>query len=439
VFYLYANNYRGFSDALIPFGSATFLVGENSTGKSSVLSLLELFANPGFWVTGDFRADPTVNLGGFSDMVSIAARDRKAFAVGLVHASPRGDASREAAPCEFTLFVFGSDPEGTPALLRCAEFTASQLVEFDLRPQRVRFRTSVHEGAGGDLEGTAGLLRAVVQGRRPRARRYSPVPNGVAGTMPVRVLLAIARARGQVIGPENLTTEALRFAHPLSGQTAFMAPIRTAPKRVYPGTQVSFTPEGDHAPYMLRSVMRSRADRRDALVDLLRAFGESSGLFRSVRVRELGRRSSGAFEIQIGLWESFLSVANVGYGVSQCLPLVVQMLTGPQGATIAMQQPEVHLHPRAQAALGELLHWMASERAHTYIVETHSDYIVDRFRLCVKRSGKPEDARVLFFERTAEGNVCHDLPIAPSGQYPENQPASFRDFFINEQIDLLGV
>jgi hypothetical protein len=302
----------------------------------------------------------------------------------------------------------------------------------------LRYRAVPYSEAGDTWEAAEALLRQVAGGGDESApAAFQVAPAELGRRTPIPFLLSFA-TQGET-GDFERFEATFELNHPLGGATAFMAPVRTAPKRIYSGTRVPFTPEGDHAPYALRSILRARPRRRDELVSLLQTFGESSGLFQSVRTRNFGRSSSNPFEVLVELSDTPINLSNVGYGVSQCLPLVVQMLTGPQGATIAMQQPEVHLHPRAQAALGELLHWMASERAHTYIVETHSDYIVDRFRLCVKRSGKPEDARVLFFERTAEGNVCHDLPIAPSGQYPENQPASFRDFFINEQIDLLGV
>ena len=65
-----------------------------------------------------------------------------------------------------------------------------------------------------------------------------------------------------------------------------------------------------------------------------------------------------------------------------------------------LQQPEVHLHPTAQAALGSLFCEIAG-RDRQIIVETHSDYIIDRVRMDVrdkKTNLKPEDVSILFFE-----------------------------------------
>jgi predicted ATPase len=132
-----------------------------------------------------------------------------------------------------------------------------------------------------------------------------------------------------------------------------------------------------------------------------------------------------------------LNISNVGYGVSQVLPVVVEMLTRPKGQGFAIQQPEVHPHPRAQAALGELIHFLVVDQQHNYTIETHSEFLIDRFRLRMKERGKPKDAQVIFFERLGDSNKAHVLAINDKGQYPREQPDSFRRFFINEEVGLL--
>ena len=81
--------------------------------------------------------------------------------------------------------------------------------------------------------------------------------------------------------------------------------------------------------------------------------------------------------------------------------------------------------------------FLIQNRNHHYIVETHSDFLIDRFRLNIKKTGHPLDATVVFFERTPSGNNAHSLEINEKGQYPEDQPKGFRDFFIREELRLL--
>ena len=111
-------------------------------------------------------------------------------------------------------------------------------------------------------------------------------------------------------------------------------------------------------------------------------------------------------------WYDFLEMASqmdlrnlvdVGYGVSQSLPVLTELLSDNAPSTYLLQQPEVHLHPTAQAALGSLFCNIAAKGVQM-LVETHSDYLLDRIRMDV-RDGKgeptlkPEDVSILYFER----------------------------------------
>ena len=56
-----------------------------------------------------------------------------------------------------------------------------------------------------------------------------------------------------------------------------------------------------------------------------------------------------------------------------------------------------------------------------------------------ERKGKLVDSQVLYFEKANGNNVVHQLALTNKGEYPENQPKSFRSFFIKEKLDLLGI
>jgi len=230
------------------------------------------------------------------------------------------------------------------------------------------------------------------------------------------------------------------FAVPgLAVETAIMAPIRTKPKRTYDGYAKPFSPDGEHTPYLLRKQLGTRA-KAETFHSALSAFGEASGLFADVGIREFSSEPSAPFEVTVTLGEQPLRVNSVGYGVSQILPVVVELLTRSRDVWFCIQQPEVHLHPKAQAAFGDLLYTVASTDHKTLFVETHSDYVVDRYRMNyqTKRPPRPE-AQVLFFERTAGGNKAHVMKLGQSGEYPDDQPEAFRSFFLQEQRQILGL
>lgn len=65
--------------------------------------------------------------------------------------------------------------------------------------------------------------------------------------------------------------------------------------------------------------------------------------------------------------------------------------------------------------------------------------MIDRFRLSIKKNKKHIDSQVLFFEKNKKGNSVYIIEINENGQYQENQPKGFRDFFINEELNLLSI
>jgi len=74
---------------------------------------------------------------------------------------------------------------------------------------------------------------------------------------------------------------------------------------------------------------------------------------------------------------------NVGFGLTYCLPIVTALLSAPPGALLLLENPEAHLHPRGQAALGTLLAKCAADGVQI-LVETHSDHVLNGIRLAVK-------------------------------------------------------
>ena len=73
-------------------------------------------------------------------------------------------------------------------------------------------------------------------------------------------------------------------------------------------------------------------------------------------MKRFGTDLTAPFELDVVIGGQVLRTINVGYGVSQVLPIIVDLIAGRQGSWYAVQQPEVHLHPKAQAALGDLIY-----------------------------------------------------------------------------------
>jgi len=145
----------------------------------------------------------------------------------------------------------------------------------------------------------------------------------------------------------------------------------------------------------------------------------------------------------------FHNLIDMGYGVSQILPVVTELLLENDPSMFLLQQPEVHLHPSAQAALGTLFCEIAGPDRQL-IIETHSDYLLDRVRMDVRdKVGElsPEDVSILFFERENLGVKIHQLGIDEDANLVTisedgsvlGTPQHYKDFFMEETSRLLGL
>lgn len=432
--YVFMDNFRGFARTVIPLHSATFLVGENSTGKSSFLSLLYLLSNTQFWLNLDFSQDGFVELGGFRDIVSASGDNRTRFTVGFLATRPRPRGKEGEIEGRFGLLTFRNE-DGRPRLCEYTQYVNSTLLRVKFHAKITTYKSAPFPAPNTtEVDLVRLLLQTYADGDLDKGD-FKRVPKYVPSYSALPYVLG---AIHPLAGPKGAGHLVFRNDIPIIQNMTWVAPIRTRPRRTYDGFKTNFTPEGDHTPHVIRKILGSR-DKAHRFVDSLRRFGEASGLFKRVEAHSFGRGPDAPFEVRIEIAGSVLNVSNVGYGVSQVLPVVVEMITRPAGHWFAIQQPEVHLHPRAQAALGELIHDLVTERQHRYIIETHSDYLIDRYRLSTRKTAQPQTSQVVFFERGERGNTASPIPIDSSGKYSDSQPESFRRFFINEEIDLLGL
>ena len=131
------------------------------------------------------------------------------------------------------------------------------------------------------------------------------------------------------------------------------------------------------------------------------------------------------------------NLVDVGYGVSQALPIIVGSILAPKGQIVLIQQPEVHLHPKAQAALGTFFSELVRDTDKRYVIETHSDFLVDRVRMAIA-SGKisSSDVNIAFLQRDGLDVTIHELQLDALGNIVD-PPGKYREFFLEEETRLL--
>lgn len=125
----------------------------------------------------------------------------------------------------------------------------------------------------------------------------------------------------------------------------------------------------------------------------------------------------------------------VGFGVGQLLPVITQCLLSRDGLVI-VEQPEVHLHPRLQAAVGDLFVDTATSGRAQVIVETHSEHLVLRLLRRVREGEIPaEDLAVLYVDLHDDGAArVRRLRVDDDGELVDGWPGSFFDERLDEVL-----
>ncbi|MBE9049114.1 DUF3696 domain-containing protein [Nostocales cyanobacterium LEGE 11386] len=137
-----------------------------------------------------------------------------------------------------------------------------------------------------------------------------------------------------------------------------------------------------------------------------------------------------------------VSHRDVGIGISQVIPILVSCY-GLSDALVAIEQPEIHLHPRLQAELGDVFIESAlGGQKNTFILETHSEHLLLRIMRRMRETFnnelpegclpvRPEDVSVLFVEADSEGSIVREMPLNKRGELVKAWPGGF----FEEELD----
>ena len=98
-----------------------------------------------------------------------------------------------------------------------------------------------------------------------------------------------------------------------------------------------------------------------------------------------------------------VTLADMGHGVSDLFPLLVYCYYAPEGSTLILEQPGIHLHPMAQAHLADLLIEVITERNLQILIESHSEHLLTRLQLRIAEENISADQTALYFCRHIDG------------------------------------
>jgi predicted ATPase len=221
--------------------------------------------------------------------------------------------------------------------------------------------------------------------------------------------------------------------------TYYLAPLREYPKRTYQWSGERPQNIGKYGELTVAALLASR--KTDLEVEILVAKSlKELRLIENFRVNRI-TPNRGDYEILVQRSPNSAEVliTDVGFGVSQVLPILVLCYYAPKGATLIFEQPEIHLHPSVQAGLADIFIEVIKTRNIQIIIESHSEHLLRRLqrRMAEEKEGFTNEDAALYFckmdnqgdselvplEIDIYGNICN---------YPEG-------FFGDEMGDIVAM
>ncbi|QOT70149.1 DUF3696 domain-containing protein [Sphingobium fuliginis] len=230
-----------------------------------------------------------------------------------------------------------------------------------------------------------------------------------------------------------------------------LGPLREDPKRQYPwsgSTPADVGRRGERTVEAILSATEFGLRRNLKYKSPTKSFQEmiawwlqKLGLIYSFRVDEVGKES-GLFRVYVkkGPQSVETLITDVGFGVSQILPMLTLLYYVPAGSTILIEQPEIHLHPHVQAGIADLVIATAINRKLQLIIESHSEHFLNRLlRRIAERETEfgnitQNDIALFFCENEGGQSNLSPLQVNLFGGV-ENWP---KDFFGDQMGDIIA-
>lgn len=310
----YADNFRGFRNQFISLSDVNFLVGENSSGKSSVVALIALLSNAKFWYTFEFN-DEGIDLGGFEDILSYK-RSSRFVTVGFLSTGQHNRIRRY-----MQLLRFKND-EGLPVLYEQHVLENNWLLSLRFEHRATKYVLSPIEQCDECHEALSkclALLRHVDYAKGQTLKAATDAAHGIQYLAVINELNKKEKDRFSSIIPTSFV---------MTNNMTLVAPIRAKPRSFYSGNKLVYDTEGGHAPFLIKEILSESKKKdvdRETIQQLqsLSSFGKGSGLFDKLDVEAYGKTSNSPFEIDVIKDQMRYRINNVGYGVSQILPVLM--------------------------------------------------------------------------------------------------------------------
>ena len=214
----------------------------------------------------------------------------------------------------------------------------------------------------------------------------------------------------------------------------YISAFRESPKRTYLEKIKGDYKVGTEGEGYLDQIVEWEKRANGKIKDLVKMMKEME-LIEDIKINRLG---GGRFEVLVKAFKNSLltSLSNVGFGISQFLPIMVADLQLPNDSTLFLAEPEIHLHPSVQAKFGDYVVKQINNTEKNYVIETHSEYFLNRIRLAiVKGELKKEDIKIYFLEYNGDDTDVYDVDFKKNGAI-KNAPKAFFETYSIDVMDI---
>ena len=412
---LYAENYRAFPKLDIELSKINLFFGPNNSGKSSIISIINLLSqtekSPDDKVPLLLRGTKE-DLGTFRDLVHNHDL-KKTVTIGIQYKPTYSYYPQRFK--DYRVFIklkFDYRPKRHEIVLNniIINFLQQKIVLNIERSKAYNsdtyYLTQIQE-KGKDLLKT-----------KKRVEFFDHfIPSFFSDLMPNRDL------------PQFIRNFSMYFANEFKA-IEFIGPFREPPLRTYmfsgdyPDT---VGVRGERAiDILMMDHMRQKGKMKKNLVKKVSEWFKQCEISEHIRINPISDRH---FEVVLSHKDSSTeeNLADVGYGCSQVLPILVSGYNLRNGNTLVVQEPEIHLHPKAQAELGTFLYNLSKRNIQT-IIETHSEHLLLRLQTHVANSESelsPEDIKIFYVSFENGKREITEIQLNKEGYFAKDWPKGF--------------
>ena len=431
--HLSLSNFKSWAELpSLRFAPFTGLFGANSSGKTSILQLLlmlkQTVESPDRAQVLDLGSERgLVSLGSFRDI--LFARDTSATlkyslqwslqdSILVPDTKKRDRVLFEDCSLKFSAAICGNG-SGRPHVQRMAYEIDKQVFEIERETE----------------DGTY-ALRSKPEGRfefnRTRGRAW-PLP------APVKCYGLPDQVRAYYRNAGFLTDFELAFTDLFSQQIYYLGPLRDYPHRQYTWTGSEPSDMGQRGERVVEALLagrergagisRGKGKRKWTLEICVAHWLKEIGLIQDFSVNRVA--TSHIYEVRVKKdnGSAPVLITDVGFGVSQILPVITLCYYAPPGSTILLEQPEIHLHPSVQAGLADVFIDAINTRNVQIVLESHSEHLLRRLQRRIAEERLTNNDTALYFCTLEDGRSrATPLDIDLTGSI-RNWP---KDFFGDE-------